>query len=211
MTVSAWTLLAWLLGTLVITVAVVFAILFLGYRARVAGPVAQARTARYVFAYDDALQWLGVGYRERGRLTGELRANIAAAAADAPVTEVLARMGPAKELARAVAARRRGPTWVVGATAALATVVAQVVVTILMQLAFIAAVKDAADPGEAVEGSVLGGLSFEATMGADGHLEMFAATTSGWWLLLPVVSWMLWSRPWRLLTARRGDSVTEPA
>jgi len=213
MTLSGWHLLAWLAGSILVAVAVTLTILLLTYRARVGGLAEQARTARYVFAYDDALQWLGVGYRERGRLTGEIRSNISAAAADAPVLDVLERMGPAKELARAVAARRRGPTWVVGAVAALVVIVAQILVTILMQLSFISAVKSIAAPYQTVTANVPLWQTFEATMGDAGRVAMFSTTSHAGGLILPALTFIIWSRPWRLIThraARRasGDSVS---
>ena len=207
MTLSVWTLIAWLVGTLVVTVAATLTILFYAYRARVAGLAEQVRTARYVFAYDDALRWLGVGSRERGRLTGEIRANIAAAASDAPVREVLERMGPAKELARAVAARRRGPTWVAGAIGAFAVVVAQILATILMQLSFIAAVESVATPYQTVKGGVPLWQTFEATMGDAGHVDMFTSTSSAAGLILPLVAFLVWSRPWRVLSRHGTEKV----
>jgi len=210
MTLSGWHLLAWLAGLILVAVAATLTILLLAYRARVGGLAEQARTARYVFAYDDALQWLGVGYRERGRLTGELRSNISAAAADAPVREVLERMGPAKELARAVAARRRGPTWVVGAVAALVVIVAQILATILMQLSFISAVTSIAAPYQTVTGNVPLWQTFEATMGDSGRVDMFSSTTHVGTLIIPALGFIIWSRPWRLIThraARRAEEI----
>ena len=207
--ISALILIAWLVGTVVVTALVALAVLFYAYRARVPGLAAQARSARYVIAYDDALQWLGVGYRERGRLTRDLRVNIADAAADAAVVEVLARMGPAKELARGVAARRRGPAWVIGGLAALVAIVAQVAATILMQMSFLAAVEEVAAPYQTVSSRVLAGLTFEATMGDAGAVEMFSSSASFGWLLVPLLAFLVWSRAWRVLTTKRARRVAE--
>lgn len=210
---SIWFVIGWLVSTAAVTVVTVFAILFFAYRARVPGFAAQARSARFVASYDDALQWLGVRYRERQRLTNELRANIAAAAADAPVREVLDRMGSAKELARGVAARRRGPTWIMGAAAAMIAFVAQVAVTLLMQATFLSTVQELAGPYESVTVRVPLGLLFEGTLGDDGGVLSMAVTTSLWLVAIPLVAFILWSRPWRLFTAgaaRRasGDTVS---
>jgi len=205
--ISLWIVIAWLLGSVVIIALVTLAILFSSYRARVPGFVSQVRSARYVVAYDDALQWLGVRYRERERLTGELRANIAAAAADAPVTEVLERMGSAKDLARGVAARRRGPTWMAGTAAALAAVVAQVAATILMQLTFLATVEKVADPYETVSVRAPLGLVFEGTLGDGGWVQAASSTSSPASLILPAVAFILFSRPWRLVTRRAARPV----
>lgn len=209
MNTTAWTVIVWLVLMAAITIGVALAIVFFAYRAPVKGLVAQARTGRYVFAYDDALQWLGLGYRERGRLTDELRSNIAAAAADAPVAEVLERMGPAKDLARGVAARRRGPTWIMGAAAALAAVTFQVVATILMQLTFLSTVKKLASPGETVSVRAPLGLVFEGTLGDEGWVQAASSTSSAASLILPVVAFLLCSRPWRMLTAKAARRASE--
>ncbi|NTV39489.1 MAG: hypothetical protein HGA51_05970 [Demequinaceae bacterium] len=211
--ISIWIGIGWLVGTALVIALAVLAIQFLAYRARVPGVGSQARSARYVVAYDDALQWLGVRYRERERLTGELRANLAAAAADSPMRDVLERMGSPKELARGVAARRRGPTWIVGAAAAMATVAAQIAATMLMQLTFLETVETVSGPGETVSIRVLMGAVFEATLGADGTAQTFSTTTSAAGLILPVLAFLLFSRPWRLLIAGRahlssGDSAS---
>lgn len=206
---SIWIAIASLLGSVVMIALATLAVLFFAYRARVPGFVSQARSARFVVAYEDALEWLGVGYRERGRLTRELRANIADAAADAPVPEVLTRMGSAKELARGVAARRRGPTWLIGGVAAVAMIAVQVLVTILMNVSFISAVEAGSVPNHMVKGTVLPGLTFGARLGDSGVVDSLSANFSSWWLILPVLAFILGSRAWRALTnkaARRADT-----
>jgi hypothetical protein len=207
--ISVWIVIAWLLGSAVMFALATLAVLFFAYRARVRGFVSQARSARYVVTYEDALQWLGVRYRERGRLTRELRANIADAAADASVPEVLTRMGSAKELARGVAARRRGPTWLIGGIAAVIMIAVQELVTILMNVSFISAVKAGSVPNHMVTGTVLPGLTFGARLGDSGVVDSLSAHVSSWWLILSVLAFVLWSRPWRLLTARTARHASE--
>ena len=193
---------AWFVSTAGVIMATVLAILFFAYRARVPGLVAQARSARYVASYDDALQWLGVGFRERERLTDELRANVAAAAGDAPIREVLERMGSAKDLARGVAARRRGPTWIVGLAAATVAFAAQVVAAILMQAVFLSTVQATTAPNETVIVHGPLNLIFEGTLDGKGVVQSMAMTTSVWLLVIPLAAFVWWSRPWRPLTAR---------
>lgn len=207
--ISVWIAVAWLLGSVVIIALATLAILFLAYRARVPGFVSQVRSARYVVTYEDALQWLGVRYRERDRLVGELRANIAAATADAPMREVLDRMGPAKELARGVAARRRGPTWFTGTVAAFVAVAVHMAATMLMQLTFLATVEEVASPGQSVSVHVPVGLLFEGTLGGSGTVQAFSLTASAAGVVFPVVAFILFSRPWRLFTARAARRAAE--
>ena len=206
---SMWTAIVWLVSTAAVVASVILVILFFAFRARIPGLVDQARSARYVATYDDALEWLGVRYRERERLTGELRANIAAAVADAPVCVVLERMGPARDLARGVAARRRGPTWIKGAAAAMVAFVAQVSATLLMQATFLSTIQKVAGPGESVSVSVPVGLLFEGTLGADGGVQAMAVTTAGWLVAIPLVAFVLWSRPWRLFTRRAAHGTAD--
>lgn len=182
-------------------------------RARVDGVGAQVRSALYVFAYDDALQWIGVSGKERKRLYGELRANIAAAAADAPMREVLRRMGPPRELARAVAAGPLRPRWVLGMIAGM---VAALIYAwaVLVGLDLVAStVEAAATPGSAVDVSsaILPGLQFEATTKAhDGAtaLDSIAVTMGPGIVVLPLLIGLVAARPWRMRTRRGAERLT---
>jgi cbb3-type cytochrome oxidase subunit 3 len=165
MTVSIDSALAVFAGTAVIIALATLAVLFFAYRARVRGFIAQARSARYVVTYEDALQWLGVRYRERDRL--------------------------------------------VGVAAAMGAVAAQVVATMLMQLTFLATVEKLAATGETVSVHVPLGLVLDAKLGDDGWVQAGATTYSAAGVFLPVVVFILFSRPWRLLTVRRARRASE--
>lgn len=178
-------------------------------RARVDGVRAQVRSAMYVFAYDDALQWIGVSGKERMRLYGELRANIAAAAADAPVTEVLRRMGPPREMARAVAAGPSRPRWVLGmiAGAVAALIYAWAVIVGLDLVA--RTIEAAAAPGSTVDVSsvILPGLHYEATTKAkDGAtaLDAIAVTMGPGIVVFPILVGLVAARPWRAISRSRA-------
>ncbi len=194
----------WLLGALAVTVLTGLAIVFFTYRARVRTLRDQIRTARYVFDYDNALEWLGVGSRERRALLNEVRANIADSAADGGVDMALERIGPARELARSVAVGRRLPKWPLGlAWGIAATVVIQVTVLAATDAFFLAAEATGADTLSAASG-LLPGVTFDYAPDAFG-VEFGSAA---WWIwALPLAAFVIASRSWRVLSRRRASSV----
>lgn len=200
------TTLVWLVGILAVTVAVGLAIVFFFYRARVGTLRDQIRTARYVFDYDNALEWAGVGRRERQALLDEVRVNIADAAADGGVNEALERLGPARELARSVAIGRKLPKWPRGfAWGIAAAVLVQVAVLVATDGFFVAAEASGADALSAPSG-VLPGVTFDYA--PDGFGVEFGAAS--WWMwALPLVVFVVGSRSWRQVGTKRARRASE--
>ena len=209
MTTSIWAFLAIILASLAILVVMTLTILFFMFRLAVPGFMAQARTARYAFAYDDALQWLGVSGRKRKELLAELGSNIADAAADASVSEVLARLGEPKDLARAVAATKRGPSWGLGAGVALT-------LWFLFQLGsyvgldvLATGVEDlgVADASVHATTYLLPGVEFDMTTGGKGDLDTISVAMGPLFWVAPMLAFALFSKPWRLIRKRRASTV----
>ena len=207
--------LIWFGASVVVGIAVTAIILFLIYRVRVAGLRNQIRAAWYVLAYDDALQWLGVAGKRRKALLDELRSNIADAAQDAPMRVVLERLGHPRELARDIAASRRGPSWALGATVGVSLWLAfdlasfvglDVLTTGIEHLA-------PANTSVAVTTPLLPGVSYDLTTDGAGKVDTIRVASNLASFILPAGAFILFSRPWRLFTrraARRasGDSVS---
>lgn len=205
-----------LVGLAVALAALAVAAILVGrkMRAPVAGLRDQALTALYVFRYDNALDWLGVRTAERRSRTDELRSAIADASADGGVRAALARLGDPKDLARDVAARRRGPLWTTGGIAAVvfglvyqlgAFVGLDVLATGVENLAVSDASVTSATP-------LLPGVAYHVTTDHAGALDVIGVETNMLAFLIPVLVFFVVSRSWRALTARRarpasGDSV----
>lgn len=199
--------LVWLVGALAVTVAVGLAIVFFLYRARVGTLSDQIRSARYVFDYDNALEWVGVGLKERQALLVDLRRNIADAAADGGVSAALDRIGPARELARSVAIGRKLPKWPLGLAWGIAAAgLIQSLVLVATDAFFVAAEASGADALSAPSG-LLAGVTFYYA--PDGFGAEFGPAS--WWMsALPLVAFVIGSRAWRALTnkaARRAATV----
>lgn len=196
--------LLWLVAALFVTVTVGLVAGFLALRVPVGTLREQIRTARYAFDYDNALEWAGVGSKERRALLGDLRRNIADAAEDGGVSAAIERIGPARELARSVAIGRKLPRWPAGVVAALtAGVLIQLTILIAFD-AFTAAAEASAAGHVEASSSLMPGIVFDYASDSIG-VEFGVAS---WWVwALPLVAFVIWSRLWRVLSLRNTDSV----
>lgn len=183
------------------------ATLFFLFRAPVTGLGNQIRTARYLFAYDNALEWLGTGRKRRAALVAELSANIVAAAADAPVTDVLARLGHPKDLAREYGAGPSRPTWLAG-------FVALVLVWAAVQYAAFASfdvladtIRGTADAHVSAQTALLPGNDFSVATDGQGDIRQVTLQFGLLSWLAPLLAFAVFSRPWRLVGLRRRSSV----
>jgi hypothetical protein len=181
------------------------------FRAPVRSLRDQWRTARYVFRYDNALDLRGVGASERRSLTDELRRNIADAAAPEGVSGTLERLGHPRDLANAVAARDRRPTWSIGGAVAVGVwlvfqfstfVGLDVLATSLEQMAPQAASVTVTTP-------VLPGIAYTVVTDASGEVVSMAIASNVLSWLIPTLCFLVFSSPWRLLTARAPRRASE--
>ena len=206
MTTDALTLIVLLVSTAVLMIALAVATVFFAYRAPVKGFRAQARTAHFVFRYDLALELQGIHRFTRKSRTAELRQSIADAAADGGVRAALSRFGDPKELAREENARRRTPAWGTGGIFA-------VVVGLAFQFAIVVGldvlsrgVERLAIPDASLKVSTffLPGVTYDITTDHTGALDVMGTTYNALVFLVPVLVFLVVSRSWRLITARRA-------
>lgn len=199
-------------------VLLVLALGWIGAVVRFRAPVAswrdQARTAKYVMSYDNALEWRGVKLSERRSLTDELRRNIADAAASDGVRSALQRLGHPRDLANAIAARDRGPTWALGGAVAIGLWFALQLGALFGLDVLSTGVQQMAphNSSAVVTTPMLPGTTFEGTTDGAGALDTLSVETNRVNLIVPAVGLLIFSSPWRLVTARRarrapGDSV----
>jgi hypothetical protein len=180
----------------------------------------QVRTSRYVMRYDNALEWRGVKLSERRSLTDELRRNIAdAAASDAAAPDgvrgALERLGHPRDLANAIAARDRGPTWALGSAVAVGLWFA-LQLGALFGLDVLSTGVEQMAPHNAsavVTTPMLPGTTFDVTTDGAGALDTISVEMNRDNLIVPTLGLLVFSTPWRLFTrraARRpsGDSVS---
>lgn len=190
-------------------VLLVLALSWIGAVIRFRAPVAswrdQARTAKYVMSYDNALEWRGVKLSERRSLTDELRRNIADAAAAEGVRRALVQVGHPRDLANAVAARDRGPTWALGSAVAIGIWFALQLGALVGLDVLSTGVEQLAQPDAAVTVTtpMLPGTTLEVTTDAAGALDRMSVETNRNNWIVPILGLLIFSSPWRLLTVRR--------
>jgi len=196
-------------------VILILVVSWMGVVFRFRAPVAtwrdQVRTARYVMSYDNALEWRGVKRSERRSLTDELRRNIADAAAPDGVRGALQRLGHPRDLANAVAARDRGPTWALGSAVAIG-------LWFVLQLGALfgldvlsTGVEQVAAPNASVivTTPMLPGTTFEVTTNGVGALDRISVEMNRDNLIVPLVGGLIFSNPWRLVTRRTARRATD--
>lgn len=199
----------WTLAALLLVAAGFLAGLFLTYRVKVGGLADQVSTARYVLEYDDALTWLGVKGKRRKSLLAELKSNIADASVDRPVKTALAALGDPKELARAIMAGTRGPSWALGAVVGLGVwFVFQFAGFVGLDLIATGVEKlNIAGAHLNVSTLLLPGVEYTITTDAKGALDTLAVEMGPLAWVAPILAFALFSRPWRLLQARNAANV----
>jgi hypothetical protein len=167
------------------------------FRLRIRGPRRgdARRSFRYLVRFSNGLLFRGIGDRERRSRTLELRANLADAAASEGMAKAIKRLGRPRILAASVVEGRLRPTWVWGTfTGVIAGFVTVFLHAILLNT-WVAAAE--ASGAETAEGTVemLPGARFVYEQGGDYRI------TSIWLIVIPVVAFLVWSRPWRLFMA----------
>jgi len=195
----------WTLVALLLVAAAFLVGLFLTYRVKGGSLADQVSTARYVLAYDDALTWLGVQGKRRKSLLAELKSNIADASGDRPVKTALGALGDPRELARAIMAGTRGPSWALGAIVALS-------VWFVFQFAGFVGLDLIATGVERlniagahlnVSTLLLPGVQFAITTDAKGALDTLSVEMGPLAWVAPILAFAIFSRPWRLIATRR--------
>lgn len=198
------------MGTVLIALLVLFAI-GLGilvrryFLLRIPAPSLADRRRSFVYLvrFSNGLLFRGIGDRERRSRVKELRANLAEAAAADGMAEAIDRLGSPRRLAASVVEGRMRPTWVNGIVAfGLAIEVAVLLHGIVLDAWVSAAEAGGADTAVGTVSLLPGAhLSYER----DGAFWI----TSPWLIILPLVAFLVWSRPWRLLMRDRGrETVT---
>lgn len=190
------------LGIVIVVLVVGFAWALWRFRAPVRGIRAQWLSARYVFRYDNALEWRGVGGSERRSLTDDLRRNIADAAETEGIEGALSRLGHPRDLAGAIAARTQGPRWAVGGAWALGLWFVFQVATFVGLDALTTGLEQVAPPGSVavVTPQALPGVTYTVQTGAGGSPTSMVLKTNALTWLVPTLGFVLASRPWRLVT-----------
>jgi hypothetical protein len=172
------------------------------------------RIENALLRYDFWLEMRGVGGRRRRELRRELRANLGEASADVGTTRALFGIGSPKELAHAATdADPYRPRWSQGAI--WAAVVLGLVLFALMftATAFTAGVEASGVTGETVRGTVFPwfGVDFAARVEPDrGGLAVGASGSFLHVLGLPLLTFVLVAKPWRVLRWRRTAPTASP-
>lgn len=208
---SASALLAGSTGMVILTVLLGQVLVLIRFRAPVPAWRDQVRTAKYVMSYDNALEWRGVKLSERRSLTDELRRNIADAAATDGVSGALERLGHPRDLANAIAARDRGPTWALGGAVAIGLWFALQLGALFGLDVLSTGVQQMAphNASAVVTTPILPGTTFEVTTDAAGALDRISVETNRDNLIVPALGLLVFSSPWRLLTVRRARRASE--
>ncbi|MBN2177378.1 MAG: hypothetical protein JW722_06935 [Demequinaceae bacterium] len=151
------------------------------------------RSFLYLLRFSNGLMFRGIGDKERRSRTLELRANLADAAASEGMAKAIQRLGSPRRLAASVMEGRIRPTWVNGIIAGGVASFLAVLFHGILADAWVTAAE--VSGAETVNGTIglLPGATFTYERGGDYTL------TSVWLLIIPVVAFLLWARPWRLV------------
>lgn len=164
------------------------------------------RTAFFLTRYDAALEYHGIGARERRGHVDELRANLTESAREVGMRKSLDRVGPPRLLAAQVAAGLSAPSWLRGGIWAVATGLVGVMALLLSSDAFFTGFQEVAAPGQSASWSALGWTvqaTADAGTGAT-SLEMSISLLTP--VLLILTPFLLGARAWRLWTSRRSGA-----
>lgn len=152
----------------------------------------------YLTRYDAALEYHGLGGRERRANIYELKSNLAESAADGGVAAALDRLGPPRKLAAEVAGSRLVPSWSRGALWVAGAIMIGLFALVMSASAFSAALPADAS---ATWSPFLWTMSGSSEAGGSAF-ELQVPFTTPLLLLVPFLVgarvWRLWARqsPW---------------
>lgn len=150
------------------------------------------RSYVYLERFGIALDLRGFGDRRRRAAVAELRANLDDAAHASGMSVAISALGRARNLAASVSEGRPRPTWSVG----LIGGVIGVAVSLAVHLFALGIWVSGVEAGGAGSASGTSPVFPWARFSYD--REGAFMVESPWLLIVPVVAFLLWSRPWRL-------------
>jgi len=160
-----------------------------------------------VQSYGFWLDLRGASGRRRRALSHELRANLREAGAEHGASAAVRALGSRRAMAeQAIVADPSSVRWTAGAQAALVALAVVVFVEVLASLAWLDGVQ-AAKPVRAVTGSMA--LFPGSSLTYEPLVRGFSISMSPGWLALAValVTMVIVSKPWRLVTGRGARSA----
>lgn len=170
------------------------------------------RTENAVQRYDFWLELRGVRGRRRRELRRELRTNLADAAADVGVTRALFGIGSPKQLAFEMSERQESrPRWSLGllwATAAFGLLLMAVLCTSAVVLQ---TVQSTGVVGREVRTEVLPWIGVDFLTRVEPGQGGLSVGVDGapWYLLVPLLVFLLVAQPWRPFTHRETTTPVE--
>jgi hypothetical protein len=153
------------------------------------------RSYAYLERFGTVLARRGFGDRRRRAAVAELRANLEDAARASGMAVAISALGPARSLAASVSEGRPRPTWSVGLIAGAIGISVAFAVHLFALGIWVSAAEAGGAGSAAGTSPVFPWANFSYERGGDYMVG------SPWLLIVPVVVFLLWSRPWRL---RRG-------
>lgn len=170
------------------------------------GIIDRIRIENAVQTYDFWLELRGTRGKQRRAMRRELRTNLKDATADVGVTQALFNIGSPKQLAYEMTPEAQlRPRWSMGAMWATVTFGLVVFACLFTAFAFVAGVEASGVTGQTVHGFVFPwfGVDFSARVEPDGRGLSAGAGNIAWWFLgLPLLTFLLVSRPWRAFTQK---------
>lgn len=160
------------------------------------------RAMVYLTQYDGALEYHGLGSRERRAHVDELRANLAESATDGGVAAATARLGSPRVLATEVAGARMRPSWMRGAIWVGAAILIGLFALMMSASAFSTALPADTSATWSTWLWTLTG-SYDDDGGSAFGLDIPFTT-----VLLLVVPFLVGARAWRLWTGRSAQRGT---
>ncbi len=192
-------------GTVLLAMAVLACVLlaFVAIRAvRLGLPGAglgdRLRSYLYLERFGTALDLRGFGDRGRRAAVAELRSNLKEASRASGMTVAIGALGPARRLAASVSEGRVRPTWSVGLIAGAIGVGVSFALHLFALGVWVSGVEASGADSASGTSPVFPWARFSYDREGDFMVG------SPWLLIIPVVAFLLWSRPWRLRRGRAG-------
>lgn len=159
------------------------------------------RAMLYLTQYDGALEYHGLGSRERRASVYELKGNLAESAVDGGVTAAIERLGPPRTLAAEVAGSRMSPSWMRGGVWVAAAIMIGLFALVMSASAFSAAL---ASDTSATWSPFLWTLTGSSVENGGSTFELDVPLTTPLLLLIP---FLVGARAWRLWTGRSAQEA----